>query len=266
MRVTISSLVLFICCATSAQLPVIQLFQNPSSAANNTNFPATLSGNEHFWLASDLTNGVLNVWTDRGPAALSWYKESGPIKAPTNTSAGLGFYGNQAITNLDKNSSGIHSSMSTDDGVNLRLFCVAYTTTNTHNMGFLSDPLVGAEGANMNATGGSGDQTGNVNYQTTAADHVLCTGLKTDGTLQDYCFGNTNVGATFGAEGYTNGVLCLQVAPNGSMTTLPLLCIGEGFNLTKAFVQAVAVYTNVNRAVTASNFHWWRTNIFGGSP
>lgn len=255
---------LFLCWSASAQLPVIP-YVIPSGG-NTTNFPALMAGNEHFWLARDLTNGVLNVWTDRGPANLSWFKYAGDA-SPTNTDVGLGFYGGQAITNSAKNATGANSSMSTDDTVNLRLFCVVYTTTNAINMGMLGDLAVGAEGFNMNATGGSGNQAGNVNYQTTAADNILCTGLKTDGTIQDYCVGQTNNGSpNFGMEGYTNGNICVRLAPAAGIQRLPMISLGEGFHLTKAFVQAIAVYTNVNRTVTASNFHWWRTNIFGGSP
>ena len=133
-------------------------------------------------------------------------------------------------------------------------------------MGMLGDVLAGSVGANMNATGGSGNQAGNVNYQTTAADHIVCTSLKTDGTIQDYCFGQTNSGAPFGMEGYTNGTLCIQLAPAAGIVREPMMSLGEGFHLTKAAIQAVIVYTNVNRTLTASNVHWWRTNIFGGSP
>jgi len=256
-------------CYAYAQFPYSGTTWSLTSASSSlTNYPATLPGAEHFWLSSDLainTNlGITGPWTDR-VAAVSWYPEAANRK-PTNASIGLVFSGTHALTNSQTASIGAGSSMSTDDTVHFRMFCVAYATTNGINMGMLGDVLAGSVGANMNATGGSGNQAGNVNYQTTASDHIVCTGLKTDGTLQDYCFSQTNSGTTFGIEGYTNGVLCIQLAPASGIVREPMMSLGEGFNLGKFSLQAIAVYTNVNRVSTASNWHYWCTNIFNRPP
>lgn len=244
------------------------------TSANITNFPVATLNADHYWLASDLAAGRIfnNIgWTDRvtGLQAWSWVTNNLRGTSPTNTATGLDFESAQSLV-LSNAGGSTFNSLGFSNSNKRAVFFVFSTTKNTAEAFVTQFALTGNGGGVWwnNSSGGS-SAAGRRTYHANSgggSDLGGADNLKTDGTVQDVGINCTNVTTPSApiVNGYTNGLLSVSAITitGDSMSGLGDNSFGYSGN-----VLAIISNTNLSDPTTwFSNAHYWRTNMFGGSP
>lgn len=263
-------LLLPLCCYAQVGVEMPILNQQKSSAINITNLPSLIGNLEHRWVATDLPLGRVlapNLWTDEVQQVSTWVwftNNSGVGTAPTNTSTGLNFNGSQALVLSNANPNYLQFPVS--GSIKRSIFFVYTTTVGTAGGLLTREFLAGFSGGiYLNLSGSSVNTSGNLSLGEEGSSEVIGTGLKTDGTIQDIGLLQLTITSPVSIAGYTNGTHSATNALNFGSYLMGGL--GAGFAKAKMNLIEMLVYTNwSNDAVLASNVHYYRTNVYGGSP
>lgn len=227
----------------------------------------SIPGIQHYWI---YTNGVTTDAPEHTPPRITnwassvssavWDKVGATFtKWPTNiTATGVYFDGWSAGQYLGGGFSDIVTNQS------ISVFCVlqpkrfAYATVPIIYGSSSSSLWMQNGNSNLIAYarnfGGSGPSTVQVGY--------------IGSILRDFVVIMSNSPSGGGVIGYIDGVLKTN-SPNESLTNLHLVNDGLSFGASGYYdgtITTIAIFTNGISPVNVSNLHWWRTNIYGGSP
>lgn len=257
MRATISSLILLACSLASAQLPVIQLYQNPSSSV----FGPGVANLTELWQYTDLVTNNMPITNWIGKIASTVLTNGASTLQPTNSANGVMFGQNNALQyltniaiNMGSNFTVVVRAKMTSEGFSPSSIYPMWTEFNNKwSVGWTDGTSPKAPYAWYNhsvAQQATAQLSGIVN---TYIDHMMV------------CSNNANGAGKIYA--YTNAVLLtgnFAAEPNTTKFS-GVAWGGSGWNVADAYrglIEVIEVYTAVLTPAELLTVYQWNTNHF----